>query len=570
MEDLVGLAVLAAFCSGQYVESGAIGFFMLIASFIEHRTAVGARASIESLIRLAPQRAAKLTAEGEVETNAKDLLPGDCVRVRPGDSVPGDGVIRVGTSVIDQANITGESLPVTKGAGDEVFGGTINRTGVLDVQVTRAGQDSTLGRVQGLIRQAAASRPAVVRVIDEYISWYTPVILMAAGVTWFFTKDLSRSIGLLLVGCPCAIILSSPTAMVAALSAAARLGVLIKSVADLEIARKITAIVFDKTGTLTTGKLAVTRLQPAPGVDPAELLRIAASAEQGSKHPVARAIMSVAAKARTGAAAVSEFTEEAGRGVEARLNGSRLRVGREDWLASHGVDLAALEQSRSEGLSLLFVARDRRALGWIGLEDTTRPDAGSALAELAALGVVRRIMITGDRWSPARRVAAAVHCTDVYAEALPADKLALVQQLKAIGHTVAVVGDGVNDGPALAAGHISIAMGAAGSDVAINAASVALMNNRLNRLVFLIHLSKQTARVVRQNLVAVAVYIAAMVILIVLGYVSPIMAAVGHGLSSIAVVFNSARLVRTGEGVVDSDPALASLPSPVHLEAVRG
>jgi len=447
MEELVALAVMASFANGEYIECGAVAFFMLIASFIEHRTAAGAQEMIESLVRITPTKARKLTDQGEVETAAHDLRPGDRIIVRPGDAVAADGLIRQGASTLNQANITGESLPVEKTEGDEVFAGTINETGVLTVEVSRAGEDSTLGRVQELILQAAASRPAVMRMLEKYASYYTPVVLMVAAILWFFTQDLDASISLLLIACPCAIILAAPTAMVAGLSAAARLGLYVKNVGDLEVARRINAIVLDKTGTLTLGELSVARLAPLDGVEPAELLRAAAAIEHQSRHPVAKAVARTAQKARLQLPEVTGFEEVAGRGVRGIVNGDEILVGRESWIQEQGVDTASLDLSSGEGMSLLVVARNGQPQGWIGLEDRVRAGAKDAMDQLEELGIKRRVMITGDRQSPAKKVAAQLHITDVQAEALPGDKLLLVRQLREKGHTVAVVGDGVNDAP---------------------------------------------------------------------------------------------------------------------------
>jgi Cd2+/Zn2+-exporting ATPase len=370
---------------------------------------------------------------------------------------------------------------------------------------------------------------------------------MLAGIVLFFTRDMDRAISMLVIACPCALVLATPTAMVAALSAAARLGVLVKNVTNLEVARNLTAIVFDKTGTLTTGNLVVSRLSPAPGVDGADLLAAAAFAERNSKHPVAKAVMDVAGRARIDPPEPEAFEEAAGRGVRARTTDGEVLVGRATWLAEQGIDVSATEASDAEGLSLLHVTRDGKLLGWIGLEDQTRPDAARATEELGELGLKRRVMVTGDRWSVARRVAADMHCTEVHAEVLPDRKLDLVEDLKKRGHTVAVIGDGVNDAPALAAGHISLAMGAAGSDVAIHSASIALMNNNLNRVPFLVRLSRHLTRVIRQNLFFGVFFILVLVGLSAYGLIVPIVAAMLHAAGSTFVVFNSARLVREGE-----------------------
>ncbi|HSH96441.1 MAG TPA: HAD-IC family P-type ATPase, partial [Roseimicrobium sp.] len=278
INELVSIAVLAAFASGDYKTAGVVAFFMLLGEIIETRTADGARASIESLIKLTPTKARRIIATGEEEVAARDLKIGDVIRVRPGDNVAADGLIQNGQGSFNQANITGESLPVDKKPGDEVFAGTQNLTGVLEIKVSRAGTDTTLGKVRELILAAEKTKLPIMKIVDQYMHFYTPLVLVIAALVWAFTKDLNRVIAVLVVACPCAFILATPTAMVAALSAAARLGILIKNVGDIELAAKINAFVFDKTGTLTTGKLAVSRLNPLNGVKPAELLHIAASA----------------------------------------------------------------------------------------------------------------------------------------------------------------------------------------------------------------------------------------------------------------------------------------------------
>ncbi len=601
--ELVALAVIAAFVTGRpedadhvfsgYHEAATVAFFMIISVLIESRTALGAQASIESLIKITPTRAHKVSETGEAEVEASQLSPGDVVRVRPGDNIPADGRIVRGASTVNQANITGESLPADKVEGDEVFSGTINLTGVMDIEVTKAGEDTTLGRVKELILHAERTRIPIMRMIDHYAGWYTPTVLMVVFIVWFFwtqtspTEAWRNAIAMLVVACPCALILATPTAMVAALSAAARLGVLVKSVVDLEAARNLTAMIFDKTGTLTTGQLEVSRLTPAPGVEGAELLRAAASVEQNSKHPAARAVTSVARRARLHLPQTAQFEEVSGRGVSAMVDGKRVAVGRAKWLtgdsriAPHAATAieAAQNSPEAEGLSVLFVVRDGQLLGWIGLADNTRPEAAASMDRLREMGLKRLIIVTGDRESVAKRVAGQMH-TEYRAEVLPDQKLQMVDELKNKGHRVAVIGDGVNDAPALAAGDISIAMGAAGSDVAIHSASVALMNNNLNRIPFLVDLSRRTSAVVKQNLLIGAGFIVIFLSLSAAGFVSPIVAAILHVFSGLVVIFNSARLVRAGEDIEHAEaealarvsapkrPAHAGAPAPAAAPAV--
>ncbi|MFP4354205.1 MAG: heavy metal translocating P-type ATPase [Phycisphaerae bacterium] len=551
MDELVALSVIAAITAMDYKTAGAVAFFLLLANLIETRTALGARASIESLLRISPKKAHRLKSDGTEEmVDPRQLNPGDIVRVRPGDNIPADGEIVSGNSSINQAHVTGESVPVDKTVGDEVFSGTSNVAGAIDVKVTRAGEDTTLGRVQKLILEAEGTRIPIMRLIDRYAGWYTPTILMIAGTVLLITRDMERTVTMLVLACPCALVLAVPTAMVAALSCAARLGILIKDVQNIEQAKEMTAFVFDKTGTLTTGELSVTRMMPGEGVDGAELLQTAAAVEQMSKHPVARAVMAVAAKAKVDLVSPENIEEVSGRGVKGTVDGKEIVVGRRIWLEELGADFSAMDDPKydePEGLSTLYVLREGKVLGWIGLEDRTRHEAREAMEELRELGLEELVMVTGDRWSVARRVAREMGCTEVQAEVLPADKLDLVAQLKQDGHKVAVVGDGVNDAPALAAGDLSIAMGAAGSDVAINSASIALMNNDLRRLPFLIRLSRRASRVVHQNLLFGIVFIVVFEVLAGFGLIIPILGALLHMLGATFVIFNSARLVRFGE-----------------------
>lgn len=547
---LVALAVLALFGAGHYQEAGIVSFFMLLGQIIEKRTAEGALASIQSLIRLTPTKARRIDGGGEQEVPAHQLAVGDVIRVRPGDNVAADGDILRGEGSFNQANITGESLPVDKKPGDGVFAGTINLTGVLDIRVSRAGQDTTLGRVRDLILAAEKTKLPIARIMDEYMRFYTPLVLTIGALVWGFTRDLGRVVSVFIVSCPCAFVLATPTAIVAALSTAARLGILIKNVADIEVVARINAFVFDKTGTLTTGQLAVSRLAPVDGIKPAELLGIAASAEQYSNHPAAKALVQLAAEAGVPLQEAGDFSEVAGCGIQARLNGSSVLIGRPQWLSDRGVAdgfLQTVDLNEVEGWSLIFVARNNRCIGWIGLQDQTREGAMVALEELRGEGVRRIAMVSGDRRPVALRVAREIGCEDVIADCLPQHKVEVVNQARNRGYTVAVVGDGVNDAPALAAGDLGIALGAAGSDVAIHSAAIALMNNDLRRLPFLVRLSRQTRRVIDQNFLIGLCFVVGGMILSVMNYINPIVAAGVHVAGSLLVVFNSFRLVRHGE-----------------------
>ena len=564
INELVAIAVLAAFASGNYKTAGIVAFFMLTGELIETRTAEGARESIESLIKLTPTKARRILKDGnEEEVAASELQIGDIIRIRPGDNVAADGVIVSGQGSFNQATITGESLPADKKTGDEVFAGTQNLTGVLEIKVSRAGEDTTIGRVRELIIAAEKTKLPIQKIVDQYMGFYTPLVLVIGALVWAFTHDLSRVIAVFVVSCPCAFILATPTAMVAALSAAARLGILIKNVADIELAAKINAFIFDKTGTLTTGQLAVSRLAPIGETKPAELLLLAASAEKYSNHPTAKALAQLAGEAGVPLAEPKDFAETAGRGVKAEINGAKILVGRAQWLKDNGVDSQfekSVDLNEAEGWSLIFVARDGRCVGWVGLHDQTRAEAKASLAELKESGVRRVAMISGDRQPVATRVAAEIGCEEAKGDCLPQNKVEFVRAVKAKGYRVAVVGDGVNDAPALAAGDIGIAMGAAGSEVAIHSATIALMNNDLKRLPFLVKLSRSTRAVINQNFAFGVLFIIVGLTVTSLGILGPIPAAILHNVGSLIVIFNSARLVRKGEELEHFHPEMEAPP----------
>jgi len=557
MDELATLGILAALSLGQYRTAGVVAFLLLMSMLVQQRSALGARAAIEQLIRITPTTAQLVENGRERTVPAAELRPGQTIRIRPGDNVPADGVIVHGQTTLNEATVTGESVPADKATEDQVFAGTTNLTGVIDVEVRRTGEDTTIGHVRKLIAEAERTRLPLMRLIDRYSQWYTPTMLMVVFLIYMFTRSANAALSALVLACPCAFILATPTAMVAGLSAAARLGILVKNVQDLEAARSVTAVVFDKTGTLTTGSLEVTRLQPAEGVDAEHLLALAASVEHNSTHPVARAVTAVAREAGIPLQPAEKFEETPGKGVAGVVGGASVAVGRETWLADKGTDMGPVSTGDirpPDNLSTLFVAENGRCIGWIGLEDRPREEAIEATAQLRELGVHRIIMLTGDKRTVAHKLAGELGCTDYEAEVLPDDKQRTVQSLRDSGHFVAVVGDGVNDAPALAAGDIGVAMGAAGSDVAINSASIALMSSDLRRLPFLLRLSRRTRRLVLQNLGCGLAFMLGGLVLIGFGVMTPIIAAVFHNVSSFIVIFNSARLVRMGEELTPHQP----------------
>ncbi|MBQ9368781.1 MAG: cation-translocating P-type ATPase [Victivallales bacterium] len=555
MNELVGLALLAAFAMGDYSTAGAVAFFMLITITIEKRTAIGAEAAIEAVVRLTPRQARRIKADGsEEEIDAfNDLKAGDLCRVRPGENFPADGVIVKGTTTVNQATITGESLPADKSENSEVYAGTQNLTGLVDFKVTRIGKDTTLGKVRNLIADAERSKTPIMRMIDNYVGYYTPTILMIAALAWFITEKIDRVIAVLVMSVPAALVIATPSAVIAAIAAASRLGILIKDVSHIELAAKIKAIIFDKTGTLTEGKLKVATLVPVEGVELSDLLSVATSAEHHSNHPTAEAMKTLATEAGVQCVQPDSYEEVAGRGVKAVFNGRSVMVGRAAWLEAAGINLDDVKESladgESQGMSVVCVARDGKLMGWIGLSDAIRKISEEAISMLKELGVNQCCMVTGDNERVAQAVAAKIGITEVKSGCLPEEKEAYVHELKKKGLLVAVVGDGVNDAPALAAGDMGVAMGAFGSDIAVQSASVALMNNDLRRIPFLIGLARKTRVLMNQNLAIGLGFIVVGVYFATLGHITPIGAALLHSVSSLFVIFNSARLVRSGESM---------------------
>lgn len=552
MNELVLVAVVAGISRGDMLTAGLIAFFLLIGLIIETRSASGARESLEKLAKMTSTKARRVNADGSEQTvEPAALAPGDILRARPGEIVPADGDIIAGDSSFNEASVTGESLPADKGPGDKVFAGTINLTGAVDFKVTKLGAETTLGKVKELILAAERSRPRFVRMIDEYAKYYTPLTLMLAFFVWAVSDhDMARVVAVLVAACPVALVLSTPSAAVAALSAGARLGVLIKKISDIEAFSSITTFVFDKTGTLTSGVLEVAELAPADGVESAELLAAAAAAEQHSNHPVAAAVRRLRERTRVPLATATNVHEEPGKGIRAETDDGVILVGNLRWTKENGVDETAFPNCHDEantGMSMLFVVKNGKALGWIALEDMPRPGAREALVELRESGIRHLSMVTGDRNGVAVKVARELGIEDFQGECSPSDKIERVKELKALGHRTVFVGDGVNDAPALAASDIGVAMGAAGSDLAVETATIALMNNELNRLPFLSRLARSYKNVMFQNFLIGALFIVGGVVAGASGNLKPVLAAFLQVASAIFVVMNSARLIRSGE-----------------------
>jgi len=545
MNELAALSFVASLASSQYKVAALIALFLVGSQLIEYRSQLGAQKNLEALLKLSPRKAWVQTRNGLKEIDAAELAPGDIVQVRPGDQIPGDGTVIDGFSTVDESALTGESLPIEKQPGNKVFGGTINQTGVLTIRVTVQVHDSTFAKIQGLITQAQKNQTPVTRLANRYVSWYTPIILMCAAIVLFFTHDIDRAIAMLIVACPCTIILSTPTALVAALSAAARLGVIVKNLHFLEVANRINTLMFDKTGTLTTGQLSITSINAGEEVNEDELLTLAASIEQYSTHPVAKAVVAEAEKRNLKLWDTLDVKEKPGCGIQGKVKGESIAVGRRNWIEQLCPE-CPLQEINASGTTRLYVAQNNRLIGVFHLADTIRPDATAVIRGLQNQSDLQIIMLTGDQHAAAKRIAEQLSC-DVESEIMPHQKMERVEKARRSGAVVGVVGDGVNDAPALAAGDVSIAMGAAGSDVAIHSAGIILMNNKLDRIPFILNLSHRVVATIRQNLIFSTLFILTLFWLSAGGAISPVLAAILHTSSSLFVVFNSARLLRVGE-----------------------
>lgn len=547
LTELASIAVLACIALGDYRTAGVVAFILILGELLEHRTALGAQEAIESLLKLTPPQAHLIegTASGkngaEKDVLVSELKQNDLIRIKPGENIPADALIVQGETTVNEASITGESLPVDKRKDDHIFEGTNNVTGVILAKVEKVGEDTTLGKVKHLILQAERMRIPIISLIERYIYWYIPVILMIAGLILFFTRDVSRSISSVIIGVPCAFLLATPTAIIAVLSVAARMGVMIKDTRKIEVTADVDAVIFDKTGTLTTGELKVTSINPAKEISPDKFIYYVATLEKHSLHPVAKALRELANKARVKLAEPEEFKETGGRGVKGKVDGRKLIVGRQSYLEENKIEVPTQEKDSG---SILHIAMDEQYYGWIQVEDQMRFEAKETTEKLRRMGIKKLVMLTGDKKSVAERIAKESGFEEVVAECLPETKVEIVESLKKKGHRVVVIGDGINDAPALAAGDIGIAMGAMGSDVAINSSSVALMSNDLRRVPFFISLSRLAHQIIYQNIALGGVFVLVGLTLASLGVVNPIVAALYHEIGSLVVILNSARIVK--------------------------
>jgi Cd2+/Zn2+-exporting ATPase/Cu+-exporting ATPase len=543
------LGIIGALSIGEYPAAVVIVFFMRVADYLEGFTTDRSRQAIRALMRLAPETAHLLRGDEEQDVPADALRPGDLVVVRPGEQVPADGQVDRGTAAVDQSPITGESMPVDKGPGAEVFASTLVHGGALTVRVTRIGANTTMGRIIQLVEEAEAHKAPVQRVADHFTAWYIPVVVTVAVLTYVLSRNLTAAIAVLLVACACAVALATPTAVIAAVGRAARRGILIKGGRYLELLAKVDTLVMDKTGTLTFGRPVVTDVVALNGPRENQVLRLAAVAEQFSEHPVAAAVRQAARERGLEPPAPDTFKALAGLGVQAHWNGTRLLVGSRQLLEEQGIPLPSEDQIQAvssweaAGKTVFFVAADDRVVGLLAVADTPRPEVPEALAALRRLGVQRFLLLTGDNERTARALAKGLG-VEYRAELLPEDKIAVVRELQAQGHAVLMVGDGVNDAPALAQADVGVAMGVAGTDAALEAADVALMRDDWRAVPDAVRIGRRTFRVIQQNLALGVLYNVVGMTLAAVGILPPVVAAAGQSIPDLLIMLSSARLLR--------------------------
>lgn len=562
IELLVTIATLGAFWIGEYWEAAAVTFLFTLGAYLEARTLGQTRKILSGLLDLAPSTAAVVRAGVQVEVQAYEVELDEMVLVKPGTKIPVDGEVVDGRSTVDESAITGESMPSEKAAGTTVFAGTVNQGGLLRVRATGIGTDTTLARIIHRVEEAQDEKAPTQRFIERFAKWYTPAIIGLSVVAYLISRDIELALTLLVIGCPGALVISTPVSVVAGIGRAAKSGILIKGGEHLENAGKISALALDKTGTLTQGKPRLTDIIPfgvtAPlewatvdgkwNQDQTSVLSWAAIVEAGSEHPLARSILSEA-EVLGKIPAAEQFEARTGRGVLAHYGGSISAVGTLEWMNELEIPIGeqartALSRLKFEGKTAVLVSLQGEVIGAFGIADSIRDTSAAMIAQLKKAGLKKIVMLTGDDRLTAASIARQAGIEDVRSELLPDDKLAVIRELQREDHVVAMVGDGINDAPALAAANIGIAMGAAGTDVAIETADIALMSDDLMKIPQAIRLSKATLRNIHQNVIIALATVSILLLGVLLGRVHMAGGMLIHEASVLVVILNGMRLLR--------------------------
>lgn len=542
---LVSIALIASICIGEYFAAGEVAFIMQLGSLLEDLTVARARAGIERLVHLTPQTARVLDGGEERIIPAEQVKVGDMVRVLPGESVPVDGVIVSGQTSVNQAVMTGESLPVDKSEGDEVSSGTVNQFGSFEMRATKVGEDSSIQRMIKLVQSADAGKAKIVGMADRWATWIVVMALAAAALTWILAGELIRAVTVLVVFCPCSLVLATPTAIMAAIGNATRHGFLVKEGDALERLSKVRIVAFDKTGTLTYGQPEVVAVKSAnERYSEDSLYALAAGAEKLSEHPLGKAIVRCYGKALPDC---SNFSMAPGRGVSAVVNGAKVLAGSAKLLEENGIVLTDAAGQAAEylaqGCTVTYVAAEGELAGYVVLADRLRDESREMISRLTALGI-QPVLLTGDNDRAANSIAGRVGIARVKSDCLPEDKLTEIGELQKSGLKVCMIGDGVNDAPALKRSDVGIAMGSVGSDIAVDAADIALVDDEVRELPHLFGLSRRMMTTILVNLTFSMLLNFAAIALAITGILNPVVGALVHNAGSVLVIVNSALLLR--------------------------
>ena len=568
----VTVALVATVAVGEFRAAAIIVFIMAVAGALETYTLDKTRRSIRNLLDLTPKTATIRRDEAEATIPVNEVQIGDTVVVRPGGRIPVDGIVVAGQSCVNQAPITGESMPVEKFKGSEVFGGTLNEAGRLEIRTAKVGRDTTLAKIVHLVEQAQGTKAPIQNLADRFTTWFLPTVLILAAIAFFASGDVKVAVSVLLVACPCAFAIATPTAVTAGISNMARRAVLIKGGIFLELAQKIDVLLVDKTGTFTFGKPKVVDVIAFDGISEEEVLRLAAIAEKYSEHPLAKSVIACAKERGIEAPDPTEFNIEVGMGVTARSDGKKILVGKNKFLQEKGVCVAeyieyAISEQTEQGRTVILVANDMKPVGLIAIADEIRPETRRAIASLKAMCIKNIIMLTGDNHKAAKAVAEEIGVDDFKAELLPEQKLQFVENLQKEGNIVGMIGDGINDAPALALADVGIAMGAAGTDVAVETADVTLMNDDLSRVVNFMDMSRKVLLRIKLNISFSIMYNIIGFILAGFGMLTPVLAVIFQEAGCITVVFSSTLLLwaKTGSLLKNNDSdSLSALPMAVE------
>ena len=547
---LVSMALVASVLIGEDFAAGEVAFIMQLGALLEDLTVAKARAGIEKLVRLTPRTARVLSEAGESIVPAEEVRVGDLLRVLPGETVPVDGVITAGETSINQAVMTGESLPVDKTVGDEVSSGTVNQFGSFDMRATKVGEDSSIQRMIRLVQSADAGKAKIVGMADRWATWVVVIALSAAALTWLVTGQIVRTVTILVVFCPCALVLATPTAIMAAIGNATKHGFLVREGDALERLASVSKVAFDKTGTLTFGTPRVVGVQSILSELPEEALyACAAGAELRSEHPLGKAVVDCYRSASGQMPqAPEQFQMLPGRGVLASVESRKVAAGNEKLLAEQGISLPNTAVQKAEayldqGCTVIYLALDGRLAGFLALSDTLRPEAAGMIREIRQAGA-EPVLLTGDHANAARHIAGQLSIGEYHADCLPEDKLQSIDTYQRQGQQVCMIGDGVNDAPALKRAFVGIAMGGIGSDIAVDAADIALVNDDIRELPHLLRLSKRMMRTIKCNLTFSMTLNFIAIVLAMTGILNPVVGALVHNAGSVLVIINSALLLK--------------------------